>query len=121
MLGPVTYDLVSLLLRDCYVDNPEEWIDRQVGLFPYPIDSSWLISPEIDENTIQRWFDWAGLQRHLKCVGIFHRLKIRDNKPQYLKNVPRVLGYISMVLKNYPELHDLHSLVEQASIVLPNS
>lgn len=120
MLGPVTYDLVSLL-RDCYVDNPEEWIDRQVGLFRTQLIQAGLISPEIDENTIQRWFDWAGLQRHLKCVGIFHRLKIRDNKPQYLKDVPRVLGYISMVLKNYPELHDLHSLVEQASIVLPNS
>ena len=44
------------------------------------------------ENEFIRWFDLAGLQRHLKCVGIFHRLKIRDNKPEYLKDVPRSLA-----------------------------
>jgi aminoglycoside/choline kinase family phosphotransferase len=52
----------------------------------------------------------------LKCVGIFHRLKIRDNKPDYLKNVPRVLGYVKDVLRAYPELSDLHALVEQADL-----
>ncbi|MEK9773344.1 MAG: phosphotransferase [Opitutae bacterium] len=120
MLGPITYDLVSLL-RDCYVDNPEEWIDRQIGSFRTQLVQSGLISPEIDKHTMQRWFDWAGLQRHLKCVGIFHRLQLRDNKPKYLRDVPRVLGYVRMVLQNYPELHDLQSLVEQASLVQPNS
>ena len=53
---------------------------------------------DMEENE-HRWFDLAGLQRHLKCVFIFHRLKIRDNKPEYLKDVPRVLGYIDQVLE----------------------
>ncbi|MDA9120004.1 phosphotransferase [Opitutales bacterium] len=120
MLGPITYDLVSLL-RDCYVDNSEDWIVRQVRSFRTQLVQCGLIGPEIDEGTINKWFDWAGLQRHLKCVGIFHRLKIRDGKPEYLADVPRVLGYVKQVLKNYPELCDLQSLVEQASLLSPDS
>ena len=120
MLGPITYDLVSLL-RDCYVDNSEDWIVRQVRSFRTQLVQCGLIGPEIDEGTINKWFDWAGLQRHLKCVGIFHRLKIRDGKPEYLADVPRVLGYVNQVLKNYPELCDLQSLVEQVSLLSPDS
>ena len=120
MLGPITYDLVSLL-RDCYVDNSEEWITRQVREFRTLLIQSGLIQPDIDEGTFLKWFDWAGLQRHLKCVGIFHRLKIRGNKPQYLKDIPRVLSYIKQVLQNYPELYDLHALVEQANFLSPES
>jgi len=80
-----------------------------------------LLKPEVDENTVLRWFDWAGLQRHLKCVGIFHRLKLRDGKEQYLKDVPRVLAYVRQVLRNYPELSDLQSLVDQAEILHPGT
>ena len=120
MLGPITYDLVSLI-RDCYVDNSEEWIARQVRIFRTQLIQGGLLGPDVDESTFIRWFDWVGLQRHLKCVGIFHRLKIRDKKPQYLKDVPRVLGYIRMVLQNYPELHDLQSLVERADLIIPSS
>lgn len=120
MLGPITYDLVSLL-RDCYVDNSEDWIVRQVRSFRTQLVQCGLTGPEIDEGTINKWFDWAGLQRHLKCVGIFHRLKIRDGKPEYLADVPRVLGYVKQVLKTYPELCDLQALVEQASLLSPDS
>jgi len=120
MLGPVTYDLVSLL-RDCYLDNADDWIERQVRQFRTQLIQSGLLKPEVDENTVLRWFDWAGLQRHLKCVGIFHRLKLRDGKEQYLKDVPRVLAYVRQVLRNYPELSDLQSLVDQAEILHPGT
>jgi aminoglycoside/choline kinase family phosphotransferase len=120
MFGPITYDLVSLL-RDCYVDNSEDWIVRKVRSFRTQLVQHGLIGPEIDEGTINKWFDWAGLQRHLKCVGIFHRLKIRDKKPEYLADIPRVLGYVKQVLKTYPELCDLQALVEQASLLSPDS
>jgi len=119
MHGPITYDLVSLL-RDCYRSNAEDWIDRQVMNFRTQLIQNGLLRPEVGEGTFQKWFDWAGLQRHLKCIGIFHRLNIRDGKPQYLSDVPRVLGYIRKVLKSYPELHDLHAIVEQAEALSSN-
>jgi aminoglycoside/choline kinase family phosphotransferase len=118
MNGPITYDLVSLL-RDCYVDNSEEWISQKIADFRTQLIQSGLLNPEVELGTLTKWFDWAGLQRHLKCVGIFHRLKIRDGKPKYLADVPRVLSYIDQVLSNYPELCDLKSLVSQAQLLTP--
>ena len=118
MNGPITYDLVSLL-RDCYVDNSEEWISQKISDFRTQLIQSGLLNPEVELGTLTKWFDWAGLQRHLKCVGIFHRLKIRDGKPKYLADVPRVLSYIDQVLSNYPELCDLKSLVSQAQLLTP--
>ena len=116
MYGPITYDLVSLL-RDCYVDNDPEWIDQM--LKDFLSQSCSLNSEFIDmgENEFIRWFDLAGLQRHLKCVGIFHRLKIRDNKPEYLKDVPRVLGYIDQVLERNSELKKIQELINEAEIL----
>ena len=116
MHGPFTYDLVSLL-RDCYVDNDPDWIDQQVLAFRKASKASNLALADVTENQFLRWFDLAGLQRHLKCVGIFHRLKIRDQKPEYLKDVPRVLGYINQVLDRNPDLENLRKLVKQATIL----
>ena len=101
MFGPITYDLVSLL-RDCYVDNSEDWIVRQVRSFRTQLVQCGLTGPEIDEGTINKWFDWAGLQRHLKCVGIFHRLKIRDGKPEYLSGCSPCTGLCKTGPKNLP-------------------
>ena len=115
MNGPITYDLVSLL-RDCYVDNSEDWIHQHVIQYRTKLIKNGIISPEIGENLFKKWFDWTGLQRHIKCLGIFHRLKLRDNKPKYLLDVPRVLRYARFVLNAYPELSDLKYLVEQAKI-----
>jgi len=120
MLGPITYDLVSLL-RDCYVDNSADWISRQVRNFRTQLIQNGLLKPDTDEGTVKRWFDWSGMQRHLKCLGIFHRLKLRDGKPQYLFEVPRVLEYVRQVLNNYPELCDLQALVDEATILTPHS
>ena len=100
MNGPITYDLVSLL-RDCYVDNSEDWIHQHVIQYRTKLIKNGIISPEIGENLFKKWFDWTGLQRHIKCLGIFHRLKLRDNKPKYLLDVPRVLRYARFVLNAY--------------------
>ena len=73
MHGPITYDLVSFW--DCYVDNDPEWIDQMVKDF---LNQSCSLNSEfidMGENEFIRWFDLAGLQRHLKCVGIFTGLK----------------------------------------------
>ena len=116
MFGPVTYDLVSLL-RDCYVDNTPVWVDQKVGAFQQKLLAAGLTHGSVSEDEFLRWFDLAGLQRHLKCVGIFHRLKIRDNKPEYLKDVPRVLRYCKEVLNRHSDLKNLNKLVSQARIM----
>jgi aminoglycoside/choline kinase family phosphotransferase len=116
MHGPVTYDLVSLL-RDCYVSNDPDWVNKQVTNFQHSILSAGLSYADVEPEQFIRWFDLAGLQRHLKCVGIFHRLQIRDHKPEYMKDVPRVLGYIKQVVDFYPELKEIKKVVNQASIL----
>ena len=116
MYGPVTYDLVSLL-RDCYVDNEEEWIDHSVLAFQQSLIARGISDAHVTPGEFIRWFDVTGLQRHLKCVGIFHRLKMRDQKPSYMKDVPRVLAYIKHALKRQSDLGELKNLIEQATIL----
>lgn len=116
MLGPVTYDLVSLL-RDCYVENDEDWITEEVSSFQQALEQSRKSIPEMSDEDFLRWFDLTGLQRHLKCIGIFHRLKIRDGKENYLKDVPRVKRYVETVLDRYPELSGIQKLYEQAQML----
>lgn len=116
MHGPITYDLVSLL-RDCYVDNDEIWIKETTLNFQNSLIDSGLELARVQPEEFIRWFDFAGLQRHLKCVGIFHRLKIRDHKPSYMQDVPRILQYINTVLDRNPQLKDLKELVNRAEIL----
>lgn len=109
VLGPISYDLVSLL-RDCYVAWPEAqvegWLDAyheqllQAGLPGAPTPALW-----------RRWCDWMGVQRHLKAAGIFCRLCHRDGKPGYLNDVPRIHDYLLAVARRYPELEALERLV----------
>ena len=116
MLGPVTYDLVSLL-RDCYAENEEDWITEEVSSFQQALEQSKDGIPEMCDEDFLRWFDFTGLQRHLKCIGIFHRLKIRDGKESYLKDVPRVKKYAETVLERYPEeLSGIQKLYEEAQL-----
>lgn len=102
--GPITYDLVSLL-RDCYIDWPQAMVDSFVQQYHR------LSVCDVDLQTFQRWFDWMGLQRHLKCVGIFSRLNLRDGKLGYMADIPRVLNYIAKVAQKYPELFEFHSFI----------
>jgi aminoglycoside/choline kinase family phosphotransferase len=109
VLGPVTYDLVSLL-RDCYIAWPEERVRSWAeGYLELALQSG--ILREADECHFTRWFDLAGIQRHLKASGIFARLQLRDGKSGYLKDIPRTLEYVAAVASHYPELHGLAQLV----------
>ena len=114
--GPITYDLVSLL-RDCYISWPLARV-RGWALRHYTQMQPTGILNDVDESKFLRWFDWMGIQRHLKASGIFARLYHRDGKSNYLKDIPRTLGYIVEVSANYPELAPLYKLVEQR--VLPS-
>lgn len=109
VIGPVTYDLVSLL-RDAYIAWPRARIEDWVrGYHELALQSG--ILQEENEQAFLRWFDLMGVQRHLKVVGIFARLNHRDGKPGYLNDIPRVYGYIMDVVPRYPELAALHSLL----------
>lgn len=115
VIGPVTYDLVSLL-RDCYVSWPpsmvEVWmIDHYTRLCGAGVLDS------VDLELFRRWFDLMGMQRHLKAIGIFSRLKLRDGKPGYLKDIPRTMNYVTEVCRRYPEFAGFLNFLENR--VLP--
>jgi len=111
VLGPVTYDLVSLL-RDCYIDWPRSRVEQWALNYLYRAADAGLLPPATDAAYL-RWFDWMGVQRHLKATGIFARLHLRDNKPGYLADIPRTLAYVKDVSARYPELRDLHALLDE--------
>lgn len=100
--GPIAYDLVSLL-RDCYIDWPEEKIKTWCNAYLKQLNTQ--LGSDYQQNEFERWFDLCGIQRHLKAIGIFSRLFHQDNKPNYLHDIPRTLNYIMDVTKKYPELH----------------
>ena len=102
VIGPITYDIVSLF-RDCYIRLPKEYaVQRALGCYQQAIDAG--IAPKTSDNQVIRWFDLMGLQRHIKVLGIFSRLHLRDGKPRYLDDLPLVIRYILEQLKPYPEL-----------------
>lgn len=108
--GPVTYDLVSLL-RDAYVAWPEErqldwaaryWEGARRRALPVPAAF----------DDFYRDFEWMGLQRHLKVLGIFARLNYRDGKDRYLADMPLVLDYVLRTARRYGEFDALTRLIE---------
>lgn len=109
--GPITYDVVSLM-RDAFLSWEEErvldWTVRywqkakDVGL---PVDA--------DFGEFWRAFEWMGLQRHLKVLGIFARINYRDGKPKYLADTPRFIGYARGVAQRYAALAPLARLFDQ--------
>ncbi|MCW8945490.1 MAG: phosphotransferase [Sedimenticola sp.] len=111
VVGPVTYDLVSLL-KDCYIEWPvgrtQDWV---MGYFQLAVQSG-IIKSE-DEGQFLRWFDLMGVQRHLKASGIFARLNHRDGKSGYLADIPRTLSYIVEVAGRYPEMTALGELIKR--------
>ena len=117
VVGPITYDPVSLL-KDCYIRWPRDqqltWLGtyydqlRSMGYFPQVGDGA--LSNKAKEGSLpvllegvgkarfEQWFDLMGLQRHLKVLGIFARLHIRDQKSAYLDDLPLVVAYVREAL-----------------------
>ena len=113
--GPLTYDLVSLL-RDCYVDWPQDRVVAWALEFRRQAMAAGL-DAGADQRQFLRWFDLMGVQRHLKASGIFARLWHRDGKSGYLPDVPRTLGYVDQACARHPDLAALGVLVRER--VLP--
>jgi len=110
MLGPVAYDLASLL-RDCYIAWPIERVDAWVEAYRVRLAAAGIT--DVDGAHFRRWFDLIGLQRHIKVLGIFCRLYYRDGKAGYLADLPRVLDYVVTVSRLYPALVDFAALIER--------
>jgi N-acetylmuramate 1-kinase len=107
--GPITYDLVSLC-KDCYVRWPEQRVRETVNTYANRLLDDGLLT-EDQHAGFERDVDLMGLQRHVKVLGIFARLHLRDGKPGYLKDLPLVLRYTLQTLEKYPELKEFHDWV----------
>ena len=114
VLGPITYDLVSLL-RDCYIAWPQVQVEQWVADYFHSLNASGLLAG-IGLETFMRWFDLMGVQRHLKATGIFARLNHRDGKPGYLQDIPRTMNYVRDVAGRYSELKDFAGLLDELSL-----
>ena len=101
VIGPITYDLVSLL-RDCYISlNLDVVADFSLYFYKNLEEED---KAGISHHQFTKFFDLMGIQRHLKAVGIFTRLNYRDGKSVYLNDIPRTLKYILTIAENYPEI-----------------
>ena len=101
VIGPVTYDPASLL-KDCYVAWPRAMQLRLLDQHRAGLEACGVM-PATDSEQFVRWFDLMGLQRHIKCLGIFARLSIRDDKHAYLGDLPLVLAYVGGTLSLYKD------------------
>ena len=110
-MGPLTYDLVSLL-RDCYIEWPDARVEDWSETHRRRLVAAGLC--DADAARWRRWFDLMGLQRHIKVLGLFCRLNYRDGKGGYLADLARVFGYVVGVARLYPDLAAFAALLERA-------
>lgn len=110
MNGAITYDLVSLL-KDLYIEYPPKEVEALALHFRD------MLGLEADDATFIKWFDFMGLQRHIKVLGIFARLYLRDAKEGYLKDLPLTLKYTIEAAEKYEETKALAGLLKK--VVLP--
>jgi aminoglycoside/choline kinase family phosphotransferase len=118
VLGPATYDLVSLL-RDAYIEWPQEqqiewavryWERARAAGVPVPSDF----------GELWRAMEWIGLQRGLKVLGIFARLYHRDGKDRYLADLPLVMRHTRRVVERYTAFDELRRLLDRLEALSPD-
>jgi N-acetylmuramate 1-kinase len=113
--GPITYDIASLT-RDAFVSWEEDFVldvtvrywqkAKAAGL---PLLEEW----QDDFGAFYQAVEWMGLQRHLKILGIFARLTLRDGKSKYLADTPRFIHYVRSTCSRYSQLKPLLRLVDE--------
>ena len=111
--GPITYDLVSLL-RDCYIAWPAVRVNQLALDFYELAKVNELVN--VKPSKFMCWFNLMGIQRHLKAIGIFSRLKIRDGKADYLKDIPRTFEYIEQVSAEEKNMTGLYTLITELNL-----
>ena len=108
MNGAITYDLVSLL-KDCYIEYPREELIKLVLEFKNKLGL------HVENETFIKWFDFMGLQRHIKVLGIFSRLYLRDGKDGYLKDIPLTLKYVLETSSLYDETREFGAFLKRVT------
>jgi aminoglycoside/choline kinase family phosphotransferase len=109
--GPVSYDAVSLL-KDAYIDWDEELVLDWLVRYWERARKAGVPVPE-DFGDFYRNYEWMGVQRHIKVLGIFARLYHRDGKDGYLKDMPLVAKYLRRACERYGELGPLRQLLDK--------
>jgi aminoglycoside/choline kinase family phosphotransferase len=107
--GPISYDPVCLF-RDAFLSWPEDQVDDWLETYRQAGRAKGLPLPGTAEMW-RRTCDFMGVQRHLKVLGIFARIRYRDGKPAYLEDAPRFFGYLEHAISRNPELAPLGILL----------
>ncbi|MCB1949574.1 MAG: phosphotransferase [Burkholderiales bacterium] len=111
VVGPVTYDLVSLF-KDAYIHWDEaQVLDWAIRYWEKARHAG--IPVQRDFGDFYRDFEWMGVQRHIKVLGIFARLAYRDGKQAYLDDMPLVMSYLRKACERYRELGFLLNLLDE--------
>lgn len=108
--GPITYDVVSLI-KDCYWRLPVVTQQQLLKSYWHEIKNKHEAIPSWIH--FQRDFDYSGIQRHLKVLGVFARLGLYYEKKQYLENIPLVLWHLRVALERYPLFNSLNQLIKR--------
>lgn len=111
VLGPISYDIASLL-RDAFISWEEEF---ELDCFVYYWEGARKAGLPVDADfgEFYRQVEWMGLQRHIKVLGLFARIYHRDGKPQYLADLPRFIGYARKVAERYRPLRPFARLLDK--------
>lgn len=113
--GPISYDVVSLF-KDAFLSWPPERVERWARQY-------WMRAHEVglpvraDFDEFFREFEWMGLQRHLKVLGIFARIHYRDGKPKYLADTPRFVRYVRQTASRHARLAPLLRLFDELGLI----
>ena len=102
--GPITYDIVSLL-KDCYIKIEPEQMNNMLRIYYDYLIKNHMTNKPLSEFIMD--FDLMGIQRHLKAIGIFSRLKHRDKKNNYINDIPLTMGYLKHLGNQYESLKDV--------------
>lgn len=105
--GPITYDLVSLL-KDCYLHWPAADVSEWRNAYLSKLQAAQLLPADYSTEKFRQEFDLMGAQRHIKVLGIFSRLWLRDGKPGYLNDIPRTLQHLLEATAEYQNLAQFH-------------
>jgi N-acetylmuramate 1-kinase len=111
VIGPWTYDVVSLL-KDCYIEWPQQQVREWLLLYAEQAKVAGIL-PAFDPAQALQDFDFMGAQRHIKVLGIFSRLWLRDGKAGYLNDMPLTFRYLQQVMNAQPQFAEFAQFLQQ--------
>lgn len=111
VLGPITYDLASLVMDARHTWDEEQQLDWAIRYWQAAIHANLPVSRDFAE--FHQAYEWMSVQRNLRILGVFCRLSIRDGKDWYLAHLPRLQAYIRQVCSRYEELFPIRKVLDR--------